>query len=205
MKGPGLNLERFWQRLTGGAVLGRSAEIMPTVQPVVIAADWTRLAGRLNLAEGFAGIQQNVALGSFATFFLAPNSPGGLLVRWFNIWNPIGAGASVSLHYRLGIHPKLAGVGGGTSSIYSINPNRPCVAVSGVVTSAAGHIPTFQTGDLSRCMGGDALGTTRVAQSPLPTDVWVPPGSAFYIESGVASQGISGSVYFVELDAHVAG
>ncbi len=202
---PSASFGELWRRLglRGQTQLDPPPNILPGIQPVLIAGDASMLGPYFDLPTGIAGfgvISVNTAIGGFV---LQANNPGGLWVRWFNAYTPGGAAAvqSTIANWIIGPSPGGAPAGG----ICNANPTRPLTAKTGSYTQVGSYIATIAVGDIPKLQIGDIKGAPPIVQGVLYGPVWVPYGQSLIIEASVVNNGIFGSVYFHELAAVSAG
>jgi hypothetical protein len=192
----------FWQRLglRSQTQTDPPPNILPGIQPVLIAGDASMVGPYFDLLTGIAGfgvISVNTAIGGF---FLKANNPGGLWVRWFNAYTPGGATAvqSTIANWIIGPGPVDQPAGG----IVNANPSRgQLTARTGSYTQVGSYISTIVVGDMPKLQIGDVKGAPPIVQGILYGPVYVPYGLSLIIEASVTNNGIFGSVYFHELGA----
>lgn len=190
MKTPAWNLAGWWGRLTR-QTLGEPPQVLPSVQPVVIAGDHSWLAWPPELAHGIAGFAVINFAGQIGFVALRPNSPGGLLVRAVSVY--VGSGTNAACRWN--IQPTPLGGGG----VNSINPARPCRATVSATLAAASVITP--AGDSPFFLGGVNGASSGLGfLTPCVPPIWVPPGRSFVMESDATNVQFRGSILFTELD-----
>lgn len=202
MRVPGLNLTTWWARLTRQTV-GEPPPLAPSIQPVLVVGDHSWHVGPVAPRQGISGWKTN-SIGGFYAIQLVPHTPGGLVIHWFTVGHPGGAGSAEAITYNWTIGNAFAVQPPG-AGVHSVNPNRPTLAdattrnnaVAWIGGGGAGH-----TGDAAAVPASFQIAPTfRLGAAIIPGPIWVPPGRAFILEASGTGQGVSGSAYYTDIEA----
>lgn len=202
---PSISFGEFWRRLglTGQTDVNPPPQVLPSIQPVLIAGDARSVSPYFDVACGVWSARSNPSGQFFGACLTAPGQGGGVLVKWWSVYNCTGAGAVAGAQMNWAVAPTPAGLSSPSGTIISANPTRPCRATPGTYFQAAGYLVTLSGGfDAPSVLGGDAVSAPQGIPSGPWGEVYVPPGQAFIVETpGGGVHGIAVSAYFFEYPA----
>jgi hypothetical protein len=168
------------------------------VQPVAIVGDWTNVSPRIDTCDGMDGFAAAVVATQIRGYQLINNSPGGLIVHHFVVYNPGGAGSADDWRFTFGVAaPNPAAVPG--VATVPLNPRKPTVATREIYFAAASYLIGQIVRDQT-VLGGNFF-TTKQAAPQIRGPWYVAPGRAFIIEGFAASVGLGGHIFWTEMEA----
>ena len=195
-KAAGWGRHEWWRRLTRGVNVGNSPSVMETISPVLIVGDARDLTGHFSTRDGLAGLGVASNAGNSSGFQLQSQSPGGTLIRTFNLMHPGGAGSSDIPNWTFGVAPLNPAAT--PQAVHSTDPSMPVLSKAFQYIGAAYLLA--QIGGIPVVWHGGSTFTTKLASpGQCFLNLWLPPGFCFSIEGISIGLGLAGNVWFTDL------